>query len=101
MARRVLNLLVALSLLLFVAVAVGWVRQPKRSMCFSTGLPGHALLVISTEEQLHLALWRDWPAWEWPSVHQHVRYQDFDYCGPLFRITGKDGTSHRGYDLGL
>src|SRR5436190_14853126 len=84
MVRRLFNVVVAVSLVLCAAVVVGWVGQPEHTMCFSTGLPAGRLLVVSAQnDRLRVALWRDWPVWEWPAVHRHLRRSDFDFCGPL------------------
>ena len=101
MARRLLNGLTALSLLLLAALLVAWLRQPGHTSCFSTGLPGGRLLVVSADRRLEVALWRDWPAWEWPAFHDHLRHTAADFCGPLVSVTGRDGTSYTGRNLGL
>ena len=101
MKRRLFNLIAALSLLLCVAISVARVRQPRHTACFSTSLPGGRLLIVLADERFALALWRDWPAWEWPAVHQHVRYRAADYCGPLVAVTGRNGASFRAHDFAL
>ena len=100
MGRWVFNFVTAASAVLLAALFVAWVRQPVHAACFSTSLPAGRLLVVRADYRLNVALWRDWPVWEWPAVHNHVPFQDADYCGPLVSSVG-NGTGYRAADLGL
>jgi hypothetical protein len=83
MTRRLFTVAAGVSLLLCAAAVAGLAVQPGHAFCFSTGLPAGRLLIVSAQDRVRVSLWRDWPVWEWPAVHSHVRRRDFDYCGPL------------------